>query len=172
MFHEIGTFIISIIALVVSAIAFVKARPIEKRQLQLSTLLEVFRLLTSEEQQKARKAIFDMYWSVYPNGIENTEEKGKMIFGHGTPIKNDIRKVASGFEQVAVLVINDILSQKLFFDMYAGMVCRVWYVLEEDMENDRKNNSDICKWFKKLYEMTTEYYKEQKMECPKPYPSS
>jgi len=180
MFHDVIsttdgiTIALSVIAIGLSIIfsifTFKKTRPVERKQLQFALLLEVFRLLTSEEQQKARKAIFDMYWSVYPRGIENAAEKGKMIFKHGTPIKDNIRKVTSAFEQAGVLVIKELLSPELFFDMYAGMVCRVWYVLEEDIENDRKKNDEICKWFKELYAKAVGYYKEKNLEPPRPYP--
>jgi len=165
-YTDILAVVMSAVAISVSIVVFFFTRPIEKKQHQLAILQTLYQALNSKDMRDARIHISDAYWACYPDGIEKAATKDKMIYAEGTPTKEQIRKLTGAFDAAGVLVVNRIVEPKLFFDLYGGMVVRTWKMVQEDVDNDRKYNKELCRWFIKLNEMALEYYKTQELEPP------
>lgn len=166
---EFWGFIVAAIAAVVGGILTRISINTQKKQLEVTTLVEIFKLLSYEEQRRARGEVFQKYWSYYPEGRENSDKKGLMIFTDDDAFKQIIKTVTGSFDQAGVFVYKRLVEPKLFFDLYAGMVTRTWYALEEDIKNEQKRNEEVCRWFEKLNDDAGQYFREKGKEPPKPY---
>lgn len=146
-----------------------KQEELKKSELQIPVLFKIFDLLNNPEQEKMRGEIYDQYFSVYKDGKENAKETGKLIFPQGSYLKGASRRVESSFDQIGELMNQGLVNKETFLSLYAGMVARMWYVLEEDIANDRQHNSEICRGFEKLNSLAIEFFEKQKKDVPRPY---
>ena len=166
---DIAAIAISIVAIVISLITWYKSRPIETRQLQISTLSQILSILSSKEQQDARGIIFKVYCLNYPNGRNESENKEKMTFDDGSQNYETVRKILSAFDQVAVLVVKNLVDAEVFLDLYAGMTIRTYEALREHIDKEVEINDQYCRWFRQLNKLAEDYYTRKGETLPTIY---
>ena len=152
--------IVAVIALLAGITFNLINRYYQKKQLQLNTLFKVIELFSSSEIRDARKTVYDEYFKL-------KKENKPIIFNRSAFIQQQADKVKKSFEQVAVLINEKLVDEKLFFRIYGGIVVRSWNALEQDIMNDRKKNPVYCEDYKKLKEKFEKHYTAENM--PKPY---
>lgn len=165
---DILTLVAAGLALLISVLAYLHQR----KELKLSSILEIFKFLSTQEQRELRGTIFDVYQYLYPEGLDKAKQEGKagkMVFDDNHPIKTYIKIVSSSFDQAGVLVKKKIIDPDLFFEVYAEMVVRVWKVLEEDIMKERERNQEVCKWFLELNKEAVERLQKKGIIIAAPY---
>jgi hypothetical protein len=137
-----------------------------KKSGELQVLLGLFKSLREDEQSKARGRIFVVYCSVYGNDSSRTDAKQDQLLRFYANIKDDVRTVERAFDEAGVLVVNDKVDRKSFFDLYASVVVRTFQALEVHVKHERNKNASYGMWFEKLYNASIDYYKNELKSTP------
>lgn len=168
---SIGLAIASLaISIAVGVYAFFATRPIEQKQMRLATLSQIMSILSTREQRDARGMIYDLYCGTYPNGRENAMDKQQMRLTQESDYKDAAEKIISAFDQVGVLVGKKLVEPDHFYELYAGMVVRVYEALREHIDVYNKLNSEYARWFIELNsKCTKDYFEKKNQPIPKIY---
>ncbi len=149
-FPDYVAIILSITAIVVSAIAFHKTRPIEKLQFALSqkhhdktTLIRIFDEISSSEAQDRKDRVIDEFWKLKDAGAE------KIIFPESS--KGDVKKLIQSFDGICALYDFGIFEyEEKFVKTYDGHVIRFWKILKDEIEERQKLNPEYAGFFTKV----------------------
>jgi hypothetical protein len=129
---------ISAVSLIVSILAFHKARPIERQQYDANAMLECFKILGNVDLKTSKKHIAD---------------ERKLLLRQNKPIifadqvRTDVEKVREAYNQATALYQLGLLNKEQFKYVYGGAVVAFWKMIREDAENDRKisGNPRLCR---------------------------
>ena len=149
-FADYVAIIFSITAIIVSAIAFNKTRPIERLQFALSqkhhdkaTLIRIFDEISSSEAQDRKDRVIDEFWKLKD---ENTE---KILFPE--QVKSDVKKLIQSFDGICALYDFGIFEyEEKFVKTYDGHVIRFWKMLKDEIEERQKLNPEYAGFFTKV----------------------
>lgn len=137
-----------------------------QRTAELQVLLDLFKTLGDVELSKARGRIYVVYCSVYGSDASETRQKQEQLLRFYANIRDDIRKVEAAFDQAGVLVMNDKVDRKLFFDLYAPVVVRTFKALEVHIKHEQVRSASYGTWYAKLYEAALDYYRTELKSTP------
>jgi len=149
-FSDYVAIIFSIVAIIVSAIAFHKTRPIEKLQFALSqkhhdktTLIRIFDEISSSEAQDRKDRVIDEFWNLKDANVE------KILFPEH--VKSDVKKLIQSFDGICALYDFGIFEyEEKFVKTYDGHVIRFWKMLKDEIEERQKLNPEYAGFFKKV----------------------
>lgn len=133
--------VISIIAIVVSGITWQRARPIEIKQYDTSSMLQVFQYMSDDSILQAKTNVSISYWDL-------KDQNKKAIF-QGS-VEQDANKIKTAFDKTGILYELGLLDKESLLKVYDGNIVRTWKLLEEDILNDRDTNPKQCQYFEKL----------------------
>ena len=154
---------ISLAAIGISIWTWKKPRPIEKQQADTNSMSECIKILGDPNVKEWKQKIANGYWSF-------KDRNQPVIFTTGSA-STAAYKVRQAFNNVSIFYQRSLLNKEYFRDAYGGTLVRFWNILKEDIENDQKNNPDICKHFKAVaielindHKITAEPYRSDKSE--------
>jgi hypothetical protein len=140
---EAITSIIATAALAVSIITYI----FEKKRFRLSALMQAFRLLNDIQHKEARRVVFgDATNASYEIlGLENNKSLDELM-------RRSLNIVRSDFNEIATLILHDIIDSNLFVEEYWWIILKVWQKVEPKI-TERRNSvgpSDYMKNFEVL----------------------
>jgi hypothetical protein len=144
------TLSLSFVAIAISLFAYFGQR----KQNKFVTLVEVFKLLNSHDERKARKLIYSAYRQKSRNdGIIEASDLPE------NDLRESIERIRADFDQIGSLNENKLIPEKAFLDSCWDPTIRCWKCLEDDIKNERKerNNNNYMKYFESLYNKAEKY---------------
>lgn len=130
--------LISVASLIMSILAFYKARPIEKQQYDSTAMVECFQILGKVDLKASKKIIADQRRMLL-------QQNKPIIFT--LEIRQDVEKVREAYNQATALYQLGLLNKEQFKYVYGGAVVAFWKMIREDVENDRRlsGNPTLCR---------------------------
>lgn len=134
-----------------------------KGEQKRNLLFKVFELLSSIEQRKLREEIFQEHckYHLYGKKID-----GEAKFIPENKLKQKADHVIAPFDQIGIFINTGLLDEKLFFEIYGGMVTRTWIALEDYIDSKRE---EFAKNFRILNEKAVKYFRSNNEEIPQPH---
>lgn len=134
------------------------------KQNQTTAMLEVFKLLNSEEHRLARKWTYQAFRG-YKIKLDRNIFGNRMYYRY-------VEMVRADFDHLGSLIINELVPKKMFFDVYASTVIICWKVLEVNIEDERtkRNTQTYMIFFDWLRKEAEIYWKETYSNIPEPEP--
>lgn len=125
-----------------------KQYDVANKQVQLTALMEVFRLLNNESHRKARQAVYKYHRDTL-DGKNRSEEE----------VHQEIAMVRSDFDMIATFIRNGLLSKDVFLDAYWDTTLVSWNALQENIMAERKQrqNNHYMANFEHLVLLAREY---------------
>ena len=152
---EISVIILSIIAIIISVVTWIKTRPAEQKQMEInvkqsdhSSMLTCFQILSSDEAMDSKRKIADNF--------KVKRKQGKNIIFNSGSISTDAYRVKHAFNQVSLLYKLSLVNQEYFEQSYGGSVVRFWKILEEDIKLHQKDNPEYAKHFENVAKIMME----------------
>lgn len=125
---------------------------------EIIVLMEVLKILRDEKSRIARKQIYENY-------LDTTMKNKKTKFPK--KIQVHINKIKGDFDEIGFLIEYGYLKEVPFFDLYSDVICRIWKVLENDIQNERlkrqskkknlRNSEVFLQFFEKLANRAQKY---------------
>lgn len=134
------------------------SRYYNNKKLQTTSLFKVYELLSRQDVREARRNIHEEYCKQLKTNKKNNVQNKEIIF-EGTGVEKDMDLVLSSFDQVSGIVLNGLIDEELFFDLYGGLVVRDWKTLKGDIEIKQKRNEKAVRHFtglKKKFEQRSD----------------
>jgi hypothetical protein len=156
-----GTIFVGIVTSIVLGITYRH----QKKQGQMSALMEILQDLREEKNRSDRRLSYQAY-----NKYE--KEKDLSVFSL-QEFYGAISATVSHFNQIGILIEKKIIPKEEFFDLYADTVLYCWGSLKEHIENEQqiRKNKFYMNYFKSLGKDAEKYWKKNHPdeEFPKPY---
>lgn len=133
---------VAIIGIEISIVAALMNQYYQNKQLQTTSMTRIFELLSSPEVRKAREEVHKEYCR-----LKNSEQEITFRSNNDSKMKEYVDKVLSSFDQVSLLVLNDLVDEDLFFEGYGEMIVRDWKTLEVEIKLRQQKNSRTLKHF-------------------------
>ncbi len=134
---------VALIAIMITVIIAFTNNLYQNKQLQTTSMTKIFELLASPDVRKSREEVHKEYCR-----LKNSKQE--ISFNNDTKMKDYADRVISSFDQVSVLVLNDLVDEELFFDTYEEMIVRDWNTLEVEIKRRQGNNPSTARHFTEL----------------------
>src|SRR4030042_1540200 len=140
---EISSIIVSITALIVSLIVAIKQIGIATQQNSLPVIVTMFQEWCTKEHREHREYIINKL---------TTENSAEVGYQNLTPeAKNHVLTVSHFIDNLAVLVSNNIINEKLVISFLGESILTIWNILEPYIETERKvRGRDYQEYFEDL----------------------
>ncbi len=137
---------------IVTAITLIMNYRHQKKQDQISMLIDVLNKLGDNERRSKRRI-------TYKANEEYKKQKDLSVFRHPEYYPS-VSATLSHFNQIGVIAKNGIIPKREFFDLYADTVFYCWESLQEHIENEQKkrNNTFYMHHFIWLAQQAKEYW--------------
>ncbi len=131
-----------------------------------NTLFRVFEMLNESNNRRMRKKIFDEYCR---HKFRSLKIKNPTPFLPRDELRQTSDAVISPFDQINILINENLLETELFMSLYAEMVIRVWKVLEPYVQEQREISPKFGIGFEEMNQKATNFLISKKTEIPEPY---
>ncbi len=137
-----------------------------KKLIETFVLMEVLKILRDEKSRKARKAIYENY-------LDSISQHKKPF--RNKQIQKFIDKIEGDFDEIGFLMEHGFLNSNPFMELYSDVICRMWEILQDGIEierkqrkvvNKRSKNDEFLQFFEKLSINAQKYRKKNRL--PKP----
>jgi uncharacterized protein YqgQ len=108
-----------------------KTYDVANKQIQLTALMEVFRLLNNESHRKARQIVYKRHRDALDGKSQNDDD-----------VHQEIAMVRSDFDMIGTFIRNKLLSTDVFLDAYWDTTLVCWNALKENIMAERKMRSN------------------------------
>lgn len=125
-----------------------KQYDVTNKQVKLTALMEVFRLLNNEVHRKARQVVYKHHRDKLDGKSINEDEAHEAI-----------AMVRSDFDMIATFIRNSLLPKDVFLDAYWDTTLVCWNALEENIMAERRmrRNNHYMANFEYLATVAKEY---------------
>ena len=135
---------VALMGIVVTIIIAYMNNVYQNKQLQTTSMTKIFELLSRPDVRKSREEVHREYCRLKNSKKEIT------FHSYDSNMKDHVDRVISSFDQVSVIVLNDLVDEDLFFDTYGEMVVRDWKTLEVEILRRQENNPRSIRHFTEL----------------------
>lgn len=112
----------------------------QKKQLQLTSMLEVFKILNSDRHRLAREAVYCAYHLSQGKNHNNIFES--------EPYHSSAAMVRADMDQMGLLIEEGLVDEGSFLKAYWNTVLLAWKALETNIEHERKIRKDYDTYMK------------------------
>ncbi len=137
--------LVAIIGIIITIVIAYTNQVYQNKQLQTTSMTKIFELLSSIDIRTSREKVHKEYCK-----LKNSQKEISFNNSDDPHMKDYVDKVISSFDQVSVLVLNDLVDKELFFDTYGEMIVRDWNTLEVEIKRRQENNPRTARHFTAL----------------------
>ena len=132
---------------------------------RFATTNKVFDLLSGKENKERWKLLHDWY--------HNSKDKGNNAIFKDPDKKPVASRMKEALNQAGALYNAGLIDRNLLMGIYGGIIIRLYKVLENDIEDDRKTNPEASKFTQIMYDDACNYWrKHYGKSLPEPFPKS
>jgi hypothetical protein len=135
----------------------------QKKQLRLSSILEAFKILNSNEHRNARESVYCAYHLYHKKNRTDIFER--------EPYRKNAAMVRADMDQMGMLIDEELIDKDTFLKAYWNTVLVCWKALEEDVKRERKvrKYESYMTYFSKLNDLAKEYRDYYKLGTKETY---
>jgi cellulose synthase/poly-beta-1,6-N-acetylglucosamine synthase-like glycosyltransferase len=129
----------------------------QEKQLNLSAMMEVFKILNNDEHRQARENVY--------SACKQFDQGQKEIFQNEN-IRKNAAMVRADFDEIGLLIQNGLVPKDMFLSAYWNTVIISWKALKDDIAKERlrRKYSMYMAFFEQLYQEAEDYAKENGMD--------